>query len=244
MTDRAPPSQANTMQETFRVFFEEHFDYVYRSLRRLGVQERDLEDVTHDVFLEVHAAWSRFDRTRPPKPWLFAFAFRFASDYRRLARHRNVPTADMDLVNDRPDLALATGCDGVHVGQEDASYEEARRILGLGRIVGVTCHASRDLSIDAAEAGADYVAFGAFFPTGTKDAKHHAEPEIIRWWSEMMTVPCVAIGGITPENCSPLVAAGADFLAVVSSVWNHPGGPAAAVKAFGVAIASSASAIR
>lgn len=105
MTDRAPPSQANTMQETFRVFFEEHFDYVYRSLRRLGVQERDLEDVTHDVFLEVHAAWSRFDRTRPPKPWLFAFAFRFASDYRRLARHRNVPTADMDLVNDRPDLA-------------------------------------------------------------------------------------------------------------------------------------------
>jgi thiamine-phosphate pyrophosphorylase len=145
------------------------------------------------------------------------------------------------LMNDRPDLALATGCDGVHVGQEDASYDEARRILGLGRIVGVTCHASRDLSIDAAEAGADYVAFGAFFPTGTKDAKHRADPEIIRWWSEMMTVPCVAIGGITPENCAPLVQAGADFLAVVSSVWGHPDGPAAAVKAFGAAIAAAAS---
>jgi thiamine-phosphate pyrophosphorylase len=143
------------------------------------------------------------------------------------------------LMNDRPDLALATGCDGVHVGQGDASYAEARRVLGLGRIVGVTCHASRDLSIDAAEAGADYVAFGAFFATGTKDAGHRADPEIIAWWSEMMTVPCVAIGGITPENCRPLVTAGADFLAVVSSVWNHPAGPAAAVKAFGAAIAAA-----
>jgi thiamine-phosphate pyrophosphorylase len=144
------------------------------------------------------------------------------------------------LMNDRPDLALATGCDGVHVGQEDAPYDEARRILGLGRIVGVTCHDSRDLSIDAAEAGADYVAFGAFFPTGTKDAKHRADPEIIAWWNEIMTVPCVAIGGITPENCSPLVRAGADFLAVVSSVWDHKDGPAAAVKAFNAAIAAAA----
>jgi thiamine-phosphate pyrophosphorylase len=144
------------------------------------------------------------------------------------------------LMNDRPDLALATGCDGVHVGQDDAPYDEARRILGLGRIVGVTCHDSRDLSIDAAEAGADYVAFGAFFPTGTKDAKHRADPEIIAWWNEIMTVPCVAIGGITPENCSPLVRAGADFLAVVSSVWDHKDGPAAAVKAFNAAIAAAA----
>ncbi len=144
------------------------------------------------------------------------------------------------LMNDRPDLALETGCDGVHVGQDDAPYDEARRILGLGRIVGVTCHDSRDLSIDAAEAGADYVAFGAFFPTGTKDAKHRADPEIIAWWNEIMTVPCVAIGGITPENCSPLVRAGADFLAVVSSVWDHKDGPAAAVKAFNAAIAAAA----
>jgi thiamine-phosphate pyrophosphorylase len=153
---------------------------------------------------------------------------RAAEVLRPVAQSRDVAF----IMNDRPDLALATGCDGVHVGQEDASYDEARRILGLGRIVGVTCHASRDLSIDAAEAGADYVAFGAFFPTGTKDAKHRADIEILQWWSEMMTVPSVAIGGITPENCKPLVEAGADFLAVVSSVWHHPEGPAAAVKSF------------
>jgi thiamine-phosphate pyrophosphorylase len=136
------------------------------------------------------------------------------------------------LMNDRPDLALATGCDGVHVGQEDASYAEARRILGLGRIVGVTCHGSRHLAIEAAEAGADYVAFGAFFPSPSKPVKHHADADILRWWSELMEVPCVAIGGITPENCRPLVEAGADFLAVISAVWDHPDGSGAAVKAF------------
>ncbi|HUC67639.1 MAG TPA: thiamine phosphate synthase [Stellaceae bacterium] len=143
------------------------------------------------------------------------------------------------LMNDRPDLALATGCDGVHVGQQDASYAEARRLLGAERIVGVTCHESRHLAIEAAEAGADYVAFGAFFPSATKEAKHRADPEILRWWSELMTVPSVAIGGITPENCAPLVAAGADFLAVISAVWNHPEGPAAGVKAFIAAMAAA-----
>jgi thiamine-phosphate pyrophosphorylase len=162
----------------------------------------------------------------------------------RRAAERLVPIAQSRnvafLMNDRPDLALATGCDGVHVGQQDASYAEARRLLGPERIVGVTSHASRHLAMDAAEAGADYVAFGAFFPSGTKDARHHADPEILRWWSDIMTVPCVAIGGITPENCGPLVAAGADFLAVIGAVWNHPEGPGAAVKAFHKAIAAEA----
>ena len=144
------------------------------------------------------------------------------------------------LLNDRPDLAVATGCDGVHVGQQDTPYAEARRLLGPDRIVGVTCHASRDLAMEAAEAGADYVAFGAFFPTTTKVSGHTADLEILRWWSEIMTVPCVAIGGITPANCGPLVTAGADFLAVVSAVWNHPDGPGAAVKAFETAIAAAA----
>lgn len=163
-------------------------------------------------------------------------AIRRAADaLRPVAQRRGVAF----VMNDRPDLALATDCDGVHVGQEDASYAEARQILGLGRIVGVTCHASRDLAIDAADAGADYVAFGAFFPSASKEAKHHAEPEIIQWWSEVMTVPCVAIGGITPENCAPLVAAGADFLAVIAAVWDHPQGPGAAVKAFAKAIAAA-----
>ena len=140
------------------------------------------------------------------------------------------------IVNDRPDLAKKIGADGVHVGQEDASYQDARLILGPDRIVGVTCHNSRHLAIEAAEAGADYVAFGAFFPTSTKEAKSKAEPEILRWWSDIMTVPCVAIGGITVENCAPLVEAGADFLAVISGVWNYPKGPAQAVKDFNAAM--------
>ena len=143
------------------------------------------------------------------------------------------------LLNDRPDLAAQTGCDGAHVGQQDTPYAEARRLLGADRIVGVTCHASRDLAMDAAEAGADYVAFGAFFPTTTKVSGHRADLEILRWWAEIMTVPCVAIGGITPENCGPLVVAGADFLAVVSAVWTAPEGPAAAVKAFEAAISAA-----
>jgi thiamine-phosphate pyrophosphorylase len=140
------------------------------------------------------------------------------------------------LLNDRPDLAAQAGCDGVHVGQEDAPYEEARLLLGADRIVGVTCHDSRHLAIDAAEAGADYVAFGAFFPTTTKPSRYRASLDLLAWWSEVMTVPSVAIGGITPQNCAPLVAAGADFLAVVSAVWDHPDGPGAAVRDFNRAI--------
>ncbi|MBC7950382.1 MAG: thiamine phosphate synthase [Rhodospirillaceae bacterium] len=135
------------------------------------------------------------------------------------------------LLNDRPDLAFETGCDGVHIGQEDASYKDARKAIGDG-IVGVTCHDSRHLAMEAGEMGADYVAFGAFFPTETKDAKGHADLELLRWWTELFTVPVVAIGGITVDNSRPLVEAGADFLAVCGGVWNHPEGPEAAIKAF------------
>jgi thiamine-phosphate pyrophosphorylase len=120
----------------------------------------------------------------------------------------------------------------VHVGQEDASYADARALMGPKRIVGVTCHNSRHLAVEAAEAGADYVAFGAFYPTATKEPKTRAEPEILEWWSELMVVPCVAIGGITVENAPPLIAAGADFLAVSAGVWDYPTGPDAAVRAF------------
>jgi thiamine-phosphate pyrophosphorylase len=136
------------------------------------------------------------------------------------------------IVNDRPDLAAKLGADGVHIGQEDASYAEARAAMGSNRIVGVTCHNSRHLAIEAAEAGADYVAFGAFFPTATKEPKTRAEPEIIEWWAEIMVIPSVAIGGITVENCRPLIEAGADFLAVSAGIWDYWAGPAAAVKAF------------
>ena len=135
------------------------------------------------------------------------------------------------ILNDRPDLAAELGCDGVHIGQEDASYALARAALP-GGIVGVTCHDSRHLAMEAAEAGADYVAFGAFIPTRTKQPKTQASPDILRWWSEMMVVPCVAIGGITVTNAGALVEAGADFLAVSAGVWEHPDGAEAAVRAF------------
>jgi thiamine-phosphate pyrophosphorylase len=140
------------------------------------------------------------------------------------------------LMNDRPDLAVKHGCDGAHVGQQDTPATVARKILGPDLTLGVTCHDSRDLAMTAGEEGADYVAFGAFFPTTTKDAKARATPEILEWWSSMMELPCVAIGGITAENCPPLVQAGADFLAVVGAVWNHPGGPGGGVRAMNEAI--------
>ena len=139
------------------------------------------------------------------------------------------------LLNDRPDLAVAHGCDGAHVGQEDMSAAAARKILG-DLTLGVTCHNSRELAFDAGEAGADYVAFGAFFPTTTKDAKFYAEVDILAWWHELMELPSVAIGGITAENCAPLVKAGTDFLAVSGAVWSHPEGPAAGVRALTEAI--------
>ncbi len=136
------------------------------------------------------------------------------------------------LVNDRPDLAVELGADGVHIGQQDMPYARARKLVGEDAIVGVTCHDSRHLALEAGEAGADYVAFGAFYPTDTKDPAARAGAELLTWWQQMIELPCVAIGGITAENARPLVAAGADFLAVSAGVWRAPGGPGAAVKAF------------
>jgi len=136
------------------------------------------------------------------------------------------------IINDDPKLATELGADGVHIGQEDTPYEEARRIMGPDRIVGVSCYDSRHLAMEAGEAGADYVAFGAFFDTTTKEAKSRAGIDLLSWWSEMFVVPCVAIGGITVENAAPLVQAGADFLAVSNGVWGHADGPAAAVRGF------------
>jgi thiamine-phosphate pyrophosphorylase len=145
-----------------------------------------------------------------------------------LAREKNIPF----LINDRPNLAKKAGADGVHIGQDDASYEEARSIIGSDGIVGVTCHDSRHMAVIAAEKGADYVAFGAFFPTTTKKASSTASTDIIRWWCDTTIVQCVAIGGITVENCAPVISAGADFLAVSAGIWNYADGPGAAVRAF------------
>ncbi len=140
------------------------------------------------------------------------------------------------LLNDDPDLAADTGCDGVHVGQKDANYAEARNSVGPNAIVGVTCHDSRHLGMEAAEKGADYIAFGAFFETITKTPKSYAKFEILEWWCQDMTVPAVAIGGITVDNCQPIINTGVDFLAISSGVWNYKAGPQEAVKRFNLLI--------
>jgi thiamine-phosphate pyrophosphorylase len=142
------------------------------------------------------------------------------------------------LLNDNAALAAKLGCDGAHLGQTDGNHAEARRLLA-GRILGITCHASRHLAMEAGELGADYVAFGAFFPTETKETIHRAAPDLLAWWHEMFELPSVAIGGITAANCAPLVRAGADFLAVVGAVWNHPEGPAQGVRAMNAAITAT-----
>ena len=149
-----------------------------------------------------------------------------------LCQGRGVPL----IVNDRPDLAAEIGADGVHVGADDAGYGAARERVGAEATVGVSCYDSRHRAIEAAAAGADYVAFGAFFPTGTKTPRAAADVHLLKWWHGLMVVPCVAIGGITAENCAPLVTAGADFLAVIAGVWSHPAGPEAGVKAINGAI--------
>ena len=145
------------------------------------------------------------------------------------------------ILNDRPDLAVAHGCDGAHVGGTDMDPARARALLGDLQL-GISCYDSRDAAMLAGEAGADYVAFGAFFASGTKDTDIRADPDLLRWWSEVMELPVVAIGGITPANCGPLVQAGADFLAVVAAVWNHPEGPDAGVRAMNDAIAGAGTA--
>jgi thiamine-phosphate pyrophosphorylase len=140
------------------------------------------------------------------------------------------------LINDRADLALALGADGVHLGQDDMALREARKMLGPQAMIGATAHDSRHLAMVAGEQGADYVAFGAFFDSATKTPKTQATTELLSWWSELFEIPCVAIGGITAENCPPLVQAGADYLAVCGGVWNAPCGPAKAVQAFNQAM--------
>nr|WP_317893260.1 thiamine phosphate synthase [uncultured Sphingomonas sp.] len=153
-------------------------------------------------------------------------AARLAEPLQRLCADREVAF----IVNDSVSLAKRLGADGVHLGQEDGDPREARAALGPSVQIGVTCHDSRHLAMGAGEAGADYVAFGSFYPTTTKEVRHRAEPAILSWWTTLFELPCVAIGGITPENAQPLIDAGADFLAVSGSVWN--GDEAAAVRAF------------
>jgi len=160
-------------------------------------------------------------------------AARLAEPLQRICADREVAF----IVNDSISMAKRLDADGVHLGQGDGDVREARERLGREAQIGVTCHASRDLAMEAGDAGADYVAFGAFFPTTTKEVKHHAEPAILTWWQSLFELPCVAIGGITAENCAPLVKAGADFLAVCGAVWG--GDEEQAVKALHEAMTSA-----
>jgi thiamine-phosphate pyrophosphorylase len=144
------------------------------------------------------------------------------------------------IVNDSISLAKRLKADGVHLGQGDGDIKEAREELGPNAQIGVTCHNSRHLAMEAGEAGADYVAFGAFYPTTTKDVEHVAEIETLEKWSRVMEIPCVAIGGITPENAKPIINAGADFIAASSAVWQHADGPAAGVQEFNAVLAQAA----
>ena len=145
------------------------------------------------------------------------------------------------IVNDSMGLAKRLGADGVHLGQEDGDPRDARALLGPAAQIGVTCHDSRHLAMEAGEAGADYVAFGAFHPTATKEARHRPDLAILGWWTTLFELPCVAIGGITPANAAPLVRAGADFLEVSGAVWSAGDGEGAAVAAFLAAMAEAAS---
>ena len=159
-------------------------------------------------------------------------AARLAEPLQELCAARDVTF----IINDAVGLAKRLGADGVHLGQSDGSVADARAALGREAQIGVTCHASRHLAMDAGDVGADYVAFGAFFPTTTKLTEHRAELDLLIWWQGIFELPCVAIGGITPDNCAPLVSAGADFLAVSGAVWN--GDEAQAVRDFAAAIAA------
>jgi thiamine-phosphate pyrophosphorylase len=157
-------------------------------------------------------------------------AVRLAEPLQRICADRDVAF----IINDSIALAKRLGADGVHLGQSDGEVADARERLGKDAQIGVTCHGSKHLAMDAGEAGADYVAFGAFFPTSTKEVEHYAELEVLHWWQAIFEIPCVAIGGVTSENGAELVKAGADFLAVCGEVWN--GDEAAAVQAFQVAL--------
>ena len=160
-------------------------------------------------------------------------AARLAEPLQRICADRDVTF----IINDSISLAKRLGADGVHLGQSDGAVADARERLGKDAQIGVTCHDSRHLAMEAAEAGADYVAFGAFYPTRTKVTQHRPEPDLLTFWQGIFELPCVAIGGITPINCTPLVSAGADFIAVCSAVWS--GDEAQAVRDFSAAIAAA-----
>ncbi len=128
------------------------------------------------------------------------------------------------ILNDRLDLALNIGADGVHLGDSDGNVSQSRKLSPKNFIIGSSCYDSKHLAVEAVEAGADYVSFGTFFPSKTKNSKGQPNPEILQWCDEILDVRSVAIGGITASNCKALVQSKADLIAVVSYVWDNEKG--------------------
>ncbi|MEN8179176.1 MAG: thiamine phosphate synthase [Pseudomonadota bacterium] len=126
------------------------------------------------------------------------------------------------IINDDVELASESGADGVHLGKHDSDLEQARHRLGPDAIIGISCYNRLDLAQQAQQAGADYVAFGRFFPSQTKPQAIQATPELLHRARLELNLPLVAIGGITPENGAPLISAGADMLAVIHAVFGQP----------------------
>ena len=146
----------------------------------------------------------------------------------KISNYYNVPF----LINDRPDIAKITGANGVHLGQKDSSPSLARKVLGNKSIIGVSCHNSIDLACNAVNMGADYVAFGGFFKSISKEVQFSAEISILEWWKKISPTPSIAIGGINKNNFKNLLTNGADHIAVISSVWSHPISPVFAINEY------------
>ena len=136
---------------------------------------------------------------------------------KKIVRKNNVKF----LINDKPSIAKRVGADGCHIGQKDINFTRSRKILGKSKIIGITCHNSKKLALNAKRQGANYVAFGSFFESSTKKTAFKANLEILRWTKKKISMPIVAIGGINSINYKKILTSGADFIACSSYIWNN-----------------------
>jgi len=148
---------------------------------------------------------------------------------KKITRRNNVKF----LINDKPTVARTVGADGCHIGQKDMNSMNCRKILGKNKIIGVTCHDSKKLSLKAKNNGANYIAFGSFFKSSTKESPIRANLAILRWAKKKINMPTVAIGGINSSNYKKILSSGASFIACSSYIWNNKKlDPASAIKKF------------
>jgi len=148
---------------------------------------------------------------------------------KKITRKNNVKF----LINDKPTVARTVGADGCHIGQKDMNLMSCRKILGKNKIIGVTCHNSKKLALKAKKNGANYIAFGSFFKSSTKESPFRANLAILRWAKKKINMPTVAIGGINSSNYKKILSSGASFIACSSYIWNNKKlNPAAAINKF------------